>query len=104
VIGFILIAVGVETGYRTISRSLSGRGLKGKPNALIAAESEVTNFFRSLKLIRRSVSSVIAIEVESEYRSVAKYLSGWGPKGEHNALIVTKNEVMNFFSLLKLIR
>jgi hypothetical protein len=78
----VLIAIGVEPEYRSITRSLSGWGAKGDPNAPIVAENEITNFFRLLKLIRRSGSSMIAIGVESEYRSVARFLSGRGPKGE----------------------
>jgi hypothetical protein len=51
-IGLILIAIGVEAEYRSIARSLSGWGPKGEPDALITAESEVTNLFKLLKLIR----------------------------------------------------
>jgi hypothetical protein len=47
-IGLISIAIEVETEYRYVARSLSRRGPKGEPNALIAAESKVTNFFRPL--------------------------------------------------------
>jgi hypothetical protein len=50
-IGLVLIAIGVEPEYRSITRSLSGWGPKGEPNALIAAESEVMDFLRLLKLI-----------------------------------------------------
>jgi hypothetical protein len=46
-----MLAIGVETEYRSITRSLSGWGLKGEPNASITAESEVANFLRLLKLI-----------------------------------------------------
>jgi hypothetical protein len=46
---------------------------------------------------------MLAIEVESEYRSVTRSLSGWGSKGEPNAPIVTKSEVADFSRLLKLI-
>jgi hypothetical protein len=52
VIGLVLIAIGVEPEYRSVATSLSGRGPKGEPNAPIAVESEVTDFFRLLKLIR----------------------------------------------------
>jgi hypothetical protein len=50
-IGLILIAIGVELEYRSIYRSLSGWGSKGESNAPIAAESEVADFLRLLKLI-----------------------------------------------------
>jgi hypothetical protein len=66
-----LIAIGVETECRSIGRSLSRRGPKGEPDALITTESEVTDLLRRL----------IAIEIESEYRSVARSLSICGPKG-----------------------
>jgi hypothetical protein len=103
-IRLILIDIRVELEYRCIARSLSGRGPKGDPNALIAAESEVTNFFRPLKLIWRSNSSMITNGVETEYRSVARSLSGCGPKVEPNAPITAESEVTNFFRMLKLIR
>jgi hypothetical protein len=103
VIGLILIAIRVEPEYRLIARSLSGRGLKGELNAPIAAESEITNFFRLLKLIRRSDSSMIAIGVEAEYRSVSRSLYGWGPNRDPNALITADSEVMGSLKLLKLI-
>jgi hypothetical protein len=47
-----MLAIGVESEYRSVARSLSGWGLKGQHNAPITAESEVTNFLRRLKLIR----------------------------------------------------
>jgi hypothetical protein len=50
-IGLILIAIGVELEYRSISISLSGWGPKQEPNALIIAESEMTDLLRLLKLI-----------------------------------------------------
>jgi hypothetical protein len=46
-----LIAIGVETEYRYVSISLSRWGPKREPDAPIAAESEVTDFLRLLKLI-----------------------------------------------------
>jgi hypothetical protein len=88
IIGLVLIAIGVEPEYRYVSRSLSGWGPKGEPNAPIADESEMTNLLRLLKLIWQPNMSMLAIGVESEYRSVTRSLSGWGPKGEHNAPIV----------------
>jgi hypothetical protein len=39
---------------------------------------------------------MIAIGVESEYRSVGISLSGWGPKREINAPIVIGSEVADF--------
>jgi hypothetical protein len=39
---------------------------------------------------------MLAIEVESEYRFVARSLSGWGPKGESNAPFAVKSEVTDF--------
>jgi hypothetical protein len=46
-----ILAIGVETEYRFITRSLSGWGPKREPNAPIAAKSEVADFLRLLKLI-----------------------------------------------------
>jgi hypothetical protein len=44
-----MIAIGVETEYRSVARYLSRWGLKREPNAPIAARSEVVD---SLKLTR----------------------------------------------------
>jgi hypothetical protein len=46
-----MLAIGVEPEYRSISRSFSGWGPKGESNAPNAAESEVVDFLRLLKLI-----------------------------------------------------
>ncbi len=46
---------------------------------------------------------MLAIEIELEYRSVTRSLSGWDPKGEPNAPIIDESEVMDFLRLLKLI-
>jgi hypothetical protein len=102
-IRLVLIAIGVEPEYRSVSRLLSGWGPKGEPNAPITAESEMADLLRLLKLIWQSDLSMLAIGVEPEYRSVARSLSGWGPKGEPNAPITAKSEVMDFLRLLKLI-
>jgi hypothetical protein len=62
----------VESEYISVARSLSGRGPKGETDAPIVAESEIIDLVRRLKLIRRSDSSMIAIRVETEYRSVGR--------------------------------
>jgi hypothetical protein len=46
-----MLAIRIETEYRSVTRSLSGWGSKVEPNAPITAESEVTDFLRLLKLI-----------------------------------------------------
>jgi hypothetical protein len=51
VIELILIAIGVETEYRSIFISLSGWGPKGELNAPIIAERDMTDLLRLLKLI-----------------------------------------------------
>jgi hypothetical protein len=102
-IGLILIAIGVEPEYRSVSRSLSGWGPKEEPNAPIAAVSEMTDLLRLLKLIWQPGMPMLAIGVEREYRSVTRSLSVWGPKGESNVLINTESEVADFLRLLKLI-
>jgi hypothetical protein len=103
VIGLTLIAIELEPEYRSVTRSLSGWSSKGDPNASITAESEVTNFFRLLKLIRRSDSPMIAIRVELKYRAIVIFLSKWGPNGEHNDPIIAESEVIDSLKLLKLI-
>jgi hypothetical protein len=79
-IGLILIAIGVEVEYRSISRSLFRWGHKEEPNALITAESEMTDLLRLLMLIWQPDLSMLAIEIEPEYRYVPRSLSGWGLK------------------------
>jgi hypothetical protein len=64
----------------------------------------MTNLLRLLKLIWQLDLSTLAIEVELEYISVTRSLSGWGPKGEPNVPIITESEVTDFLRLLKLIR
>jgi hypothetical protein len=78
VIRLILIAIGVEPKYISVSRSLSGLGPKGEPNAPIAAESEMTDLLRLLKLIWQPDLSMLAIGVEPEYRSISKSLFWMG--------------------------
>jgi hypothetical protein len=51
-IRLILIDIGVEPEYRSIARSLSGRGPNGEPDASITTESEIVDLLRRLKLIR----------------------------------------------------
>jgi hypothetical protein len=46
-----MLAIGVETEYRFVTRSLSRWGPKGESNVLIVDESEITDFLRLLKLI-----------------------------------------------------
>jgi hypothetical protein len=70
-----MIAIRIESEYRFIARLLSRWGPKGELDVPIVAESEVIDFLRWLKLIRRSNSSMLAIRVEPEYRSVARSLS-----------------------------
>jgi hypothetical protein len=93
----------VEPKYRYVSRSLSGWGPKGEPNAPITTESEMVDLLRPLKLIWQPDLSMLAIGVEPEYRSLTRSLSGWGTKGEPNAPIIAESEVTDFLRLLKLI-
>jgi hypothetical protein len=92
-----MIAIRVEPVYRSVTRLFSGLGPKGESDAPITAESEVTKFLNRLKLIWRSDSSMLAIGIEPDYRSVAKLFSEWDPKGESNAPITAKSEVVDFF-------
>jgi hypothetical protein len=94
-----MLAIGVESEYRSIARSLSGFGPKGESNAPIIADSEIMDLLRMLKLIRQSDSSMLAIGVEAEYRSVARSLSRLGPKGEPNAPIAADSDVADFLRL-----
>jgi hypothetical protein len=47
-----LIAIGVERECRSAARSLSGQGPKEELDALVAAERDITDLVRRLKLIR----------------------------------------------------
>jgi hypothetical protein len=47
---------------------------------------------------------LIVIRVETEYRSVARFLSVRGPKGESDAPIAAESEIVDLVSRLKLIR
>jgi hypothetical protein len=69
-----MLAIGVETDYRSVTRSLSGWDPKGESNTLITDESDVVDFLRLLKLIWRSDSFMIAIATGSE---VADFCYGW---------------------------
>jgi hypothetical protein len=102
-IGLVLIAIGVELEYRSVTRSLFGWGPKGESNAPITTESEMMDLLRLLKLIWQPGLSMLAIGVEPEYRSVTRSVYGWGPKGKPNAPIVAEREVVDFLRLLKLI-
>jgi hypothetical protein len=99
-----LIVIGVEPEYISVVRSLSRRGSKGEPDAPIAVESEIADLLRRLKLIWRSNLSMLAIGGLSEYRSVARSLSRWGPKGEHDASITAESEITDLLRWLKLIQ
>jgi hypothetical protein len=91
-----MLAIEIEGEYRSVARSLSGWGPKGEPSDSITAGSEVVDFLRMLKLILQLDSSISAIEVEPEYRSISRSLSRWGSKGESNALITTERETTDF--------
>jgi hypothetical protein len=65
--------------------------------------SDVVDFLKSSRTDPTIGLVLIAIGVLTEYRSVARSLSGWGPKGEPNALIAAESEVADFLRLLQLI-
>jgi hypothetical protein len=56
----------------------------------------MVDLLRRLKLTRRSDSSMLAIGVEPDYRSITRSLSGWGPKGEPTASIIVGSEITDF--------
>jgi hypothetical protein len=76
VIGLVLIAIGVEPKYRSVSKSLSGLGPKGELNAPTDAESEMTDLLSLLKLIWQPDMSMLAIGVKPEYRFITRSLFG----------------------------
>jgi hypothetical protein len=107
----VLIAIGVEPEYKSVSKSLSGWGAKGESDAPIIAESKIADFLRWLKLIWRSNSSMISIVIEPEYESISRSLFRCGPKGEPNAPIADSLKRLTmirscsyYFGLLRNIR
>jgi hypothetical protein len=95
-IGLILIAIGVEPEYRSITRSLSGWGPKGEHNASITTDSEVTDFLRLLKLIWRSDSSMIAIAARSEVTDFLRLLKLIWRSDSFMIAIAAGSEVSDF--------
>jgi hypothetical protein len=77
---------------------------RGEPYALVTSCSDVVAFLKSSEIDPAIGLILIAIGVEQEYRSIARSLSGLGPKGEHDALITAESEVTYFFRPLKLIQ
>jgi hypothetical protein len=49
-------------------------------------------------------SSLISIRVEPECGSIARSLSGWGPKGEPDVPITAESEITDLLRRLKMIR
>jgi hypothetical protein len=91
-----MLAIRVELEYIFVARSLSEWVPKGELNVPIAAESEIMDSLKLLTMNQWSDSSMLAIRVELEYRSIARSLSGWGSNGELNAPITAGNEVTDF--------
>jgi hypothetical protein len=86
-----------------IGRNFHSLVLSDNPNGCgvdwmdsLVPKSDIAYLLRKLKMIRRSDSSILAIGVETEYRSVARSLFGWGPRGEPNAPIATESKVTYF--------
>jgi hypothetical protein len=102
VIKLVLIAIMVEVEYRSVAISLFRWDPKGASDAPIVIESEVTYLLRLLKLIWQSNPSMLAIRVESEYRSIARSLSGWDINGEPNAPITAGSEIAAFLMWTKM--
>jgi hypothetical protein len=98
-----ILSIGVEPEYRYVTRSFSGLGPKGELNAPIAAESEVTDFLRLLKLIWRSDSSMIAIATGSEDTDFLRLLKLIWRSDLSIIAIAARSEVTDFLRLLKLI-
>jgi hypothetical protein len=44
---------------------------------------------------------MIAIEVESDYRSITRSLFEWGHKGELNVVIAAESKVMDFLRRIR---
>jgi hypothetical protein len=75
----------------------------GEPYALVTSCSDVVAFLKSSETDSAIGLVLIGIRVEMEYRSVDISLSGWGPKGESNALMAAGSEDANLLKQLKLI-
>jgi hypothetical protein len=91
-----MLAIGVETEYRSVSRSLSGWGPKGESNAPITAESEVADILRLLKLIWRLDSSMITIAAGSEVTDFLRLLKLIWRSDSFMIAITAVSEVTDF--------
>jgi hypothetical protein len=92
-----ILAIGVETEYRYVTRSLYGWGPKGEPNAPIAADSEIADFLRLLKLIWRSDLSMIAIAAGSEITDFLRLLKLIWRSDSSMIAITARSEVVAFY-------
>jgi hypothetical protein len=98
------LAASAETEYRSVTRSIFGGVSVGEPYALVTSYNDVVAFFKLSETDPTIALVLITIRVELEYRSVARSLSEWGPKGDPNCPNAAESEVTNFIRLLKLIR
>jgi hypothetical protein len=95
-IELVLITIGVEPEYRSVTRSLSGWGPKRELNAPIATESEVAYFLRLLKLIWQSDSSMITIVAGSEVTDFLRLLKLIWWSDSSMIAITAESEVVDF--------
>jgi hypothetical protein len=70
-----LIAIEVEPEYRSISRSLSGWGPKGDPNAPDHHWERDDRFVEAIEADLPIGSVHVSYQVEAEYKSVTRSLS-----------------------------
>jgi hypothetical protein len=71
---------------------------------LVTSYSDVVSFLKSSETDPVIRLVLITIWVETEYRSVVRYLSGWGPNGEHNAPITAESKIIDLMRQLRLIQ
>jgi hypothetical protein len=97
-------AARAELEYKFIARSIFGGVSEGESYVLITSCSDIIYFLKSSKSDPTIELVFDNYQVEPEYRSVTKSLSGRGPKGESDASIVAESEIADLLRWLKLIR
>jgi hypothetical protein len=85
-------------------RSIFGGVPGGDPYVLIISYSDVVSFLKSSEADPTIRIVLIAIRVESEYRSVAISLSELGPKGEFDVPIAAESKITNLLRRLMMTR
>jgi hypothetical protein len=96
------VAGRAEPEYRSVARSIFGGVPGGEPYALVTSCSDDVAFLKSSETDLTIEHVLIAIGVESEYKSIARSLFGRGPNGEPDAPIAAESAIVDLLRQLKL--